>query len=105
VISYSVAQRLREIGIRSTLGADRRDIIALVLREAATVAAMGALPGVGLSLIALRLTSSLVGAVPTFDVVTFIAVPPLTLVVILLASYLPARRAASMDPMAVLRGL
>jgi ABC-type antimicrobial peptide transport system permease subunit len=105
VISYSVAQRLREIGIRSTLGADRRNIIALVLREAATVAAMGAVPGVGLSLVALRLTSNVIGPVPTFDVVTFLAVPPLTMAVILLASYIPARRAAHMDPMAVLRGL
>jgi putative ABC transport system permease protein len=105
VISYSVVQRLREIGIRSTLGADRRNIIALVLREAATVAAMGAVPGVGLSLVALRLTSNVIGPVPTFDVVTFLAVPPLTMAVILLASYIPARRAARMDPMAVLRGL
>ena len=76
-----------------------------VLFTAAVCVVPVSLPGVGLSLIALRLTSSLVGAVPTFDVVTFIAVPPLALVGILLASYIPARRAASMDPMAVLRGL
>jgi len=105
VVSYSVAQRLRELGIRSTLGADRRDIIALVLREAATVAAVGAVPGLFLSLVALRLTSSLVGDVPTFDLVAFLVVPALMLGVILLASYIPARRAARMDPMAVLRGL
>jgi ABC-type antimicrobial peptide transport system permease subunit len=105
VVSYSVAQRLREIGIRSTLGADRRHILALVVREGATVAAIGALPGLGLSLLALRLTSNLVGAVPTFDLVMFLAVPFGTMVVVLLASYFPARRAAHVDPMTVLRGL
>ncbi len=105
VVSYSVAQRLREIGIRSTLGADRRHILALVVREGATVAATGALPGLGLSLLALRLTSNLVGAVPTFDLVMFLAVPFGTMVVVLLASYFPARRAAHVDPMTVLRGL
>ena len=105
VISYSVAQRLRELGIRSTLGADQRDIVALVLREAVSVSALGAVPGLFLSLVALRLTSSLVGEVPTFDPVAFLVVPVLTLGLILLASYIPARRAASIDPVAVLRGL
>ena len=105
VIAFSVAQRLTELGIRSTLGADRRDIIALVLREAATVSAMGAVPGLLLSFVALRLTSSLVGDLPTFDPIAFMVVPALTLGVILLASYIPARRAARRDPMAVLRGL
>jgi ABC-type antimicrobial peptide transport system permease subunit len=76
-----------------------------VLREAATVAALGAVPGLLLSFVALRLTSSLVGDVPTFDLVAFLVVPALTLGVVLLASYIPARRAARMDPMAVLRGL
>jgi cell division protein FtsX len=105
VISHSVAQRMHEIGVRATLGADRRDILMLVLREALTVSLAGAIPGIGLSLLALRLTSSAVGAVPTFDVVTFLVVPALTLLVILAASYLPARRASKLDPMTVLRGL
>jgi len=105
VISYSVALRLREIGIRSTLGADRGDVIALVLREGGTVAALAAGPGVALSLLALRLTSSLVGAVPTADVAAFLCVLVLITAVIALACYLPARRAARVDPMLVLRGL
>src|SRR3990172_7445318 len=96
VISFSVAQRLREIGIRSTLGAGRRDILSLVLREAALVAIVGALPGLGLSLLALRLTANLVGTIPTFDATTFVAVPLMTMAVIAIASYLPARRAARM---------
>jgi putative ABC transport system permease protein len=105
VISYSVAQRLREVGIRSALGANRRDIVTLVLREGAFVTVLGAVPGFGLSLLALRLTSNLVGPVPTTDMVTFGSVPVVIAAVILLACYLPARRAARVDPMVVLRGL
>ncbi len=103
VIAYSVAQRLREIGIRSTLGADRRDIMALVLSEGATVAAIGAIPGFIASLLALRWTSTLVGTLPTIDLATFVVVPIAMSAVVLLACYLPARRAARVDPMAVLR--
>ncbi len=105
VISHSVAQRLQEIGIRATLGADRRDILVLVLREAVTVSGWGALPGIGLAILALRLTSATVGAVPVFDAGTFLVVSSGVLAVILAASYLPARRASRLDPMTVLRGL
>jgi putative ABC transport system permease protein len=108
VISYSVAQRLREIGIRSALGAGHGDIVALVLKEGAKVAAMAAVPGLGLSVVALRLTSRLVGPegpVPATDLAMFVVVPLLMAVVILLACYIPARRAARVDPMVVLRGL
>jgi putative ABC transport system permease protein len=103
VIAYSVAQRMREIGIRSTLGADRRDILVLVLREGAIVTAIGAIPGFGASLLALRWTSTIVGTLPTVDVVTFTVVPVAMAAVVLLACYLPARRAARVDPMVVLR--
>jgi putative ABC transport system permease protein len=103
VISYSVAQRLREIGIRATLGANRRDILSLVLREATMVTLAGAVPGVWLGLVALKVTSNVVGAVPAFDLVTFLVVPILTMAVILAASYVPARRASRLDPMEVLR--
>jgi putative ABC transport system permease protein len=103
VMAYAVAQRLREIGIRSTLGADRRDIIRLVLREGAKVAAIASVPGFGLSVLALRLTSKLVGAVPTTDIAVFVGVPLLIAAVVLLACYFPARRAARVDPIVVLR--
>jgi putative ABC transport system permease protein len=105
VVSHSVAQRMREVGIRATLGADWRDIVGLVLREGVSVAAIGGAIGLGVSLLAIRLTSRLVGPVPVVDLTTFLAVPLLTSAVILLACYLPARRAARVDPMVVLRGL
>ena len=69
------------------------------------VALMGALPGLGLSLIALRVTANLVGPVPTFDAVTFVVVPLIAMAIVLAASYIPARRAARLDPMAILRAL
>lgn len=103
VISHSVAQRSQEIGIRTTLGASRRTIIALVLREAVRVSAAGVLPGVFLAWVALRMTANVVGPIPTFDAVAFVAVPFVALTVILAASYGPARRAARLDPMQVLR--
>jgi putative ABC transport system permease protein len=103
VIAYSVAQRMREIGIRSTLGADQRNILGLVLREGAVVAAVGAIPGFGLSLLALRWTSTLVGVLPTVDLLTFTTMPVVMAAVVLAACYFPARRAARVDPIAVLR--
>jgi ABC-type antimicrobial peptide transport system permease subunit len=103
VMSQSVVQRLKEIGIRSTLGADRRDIVTLVIKEAAGVAVVGALPGLALGAIALRVTTNLVGELPTFDALTFVAVPLIATGVVLLAAFIPARQASRLDPMAILR--
>ena len=103
VMSHSVAQRLKEIGIRSTLGADRREILTLVLKEAAGVAVLGALPGLVLGAIALRVTTNLVGELPTFDALTFVAVPLIATGVVLAAAFIPARHASRLDPMAILR--
>lgn len=107
VISHSVAQRMREIGIRATLGANLRELERLIVAEAVRVAVFGAVPGLVAAFMALRATAALVhvGSVPTFDVMTFILVPAAALVVVLLSSYIPARRAARMDPLAVLRSL
>lgn len=104
VISYSVAQQRRDFGVRSALGAGQRDLIALVLHEGANVAVMAAVPGVIVSYIALRLTSRLVGPVPMVDGVAFLAVSLLMAAVIFAACYVPARRAARVDPMVALRG-
>lgn len=103
VVSYAVAQRLREISIRMAIGASRRDIVGLVLRDAAAVAALGAAVGLPLGLAALRTTATLVGPLPSVDVVVLLSAPALVASVTLAACYLPARRAASADPADVLR--
>jgi putative ABC transport system permease protein len=105
VISYSVEQRRPEIGVRSTLGARRGDIVALVLRDGAMVTLAGFVVGGALSVLALRLASHLAGLEASLDASTLVAVPLLIAVVIACACYLPARRAARVDPMVVLRGL
>ncbi len=105
VISYSVAQRVREIGVRMALGAERRDIVRMIVREGVKVAATGIGLGFALSYAALRLTSRLVIAMPPMDLLTLTAVPLLLGLVIVIACYIPALRASRVDPMIVLRGL
>jgi predicted permease len=105
VVSHSVLQRMREISIRMTVGADKRDVISLVLREGAWVATLGAVIGLPLSVWALRVTANLVGPMPTFDWLVVAVVPTIVVAVVLVACYLPARRAANADPASVLRGL
>jgi putative ABC transport system permease protein len=105
VVSYSVAQRIREIGIRAALGAQRRDILKLVIGEGVKVALIGSVLGAILSFAATRIASSYVVAIPAMDWITFIAVLLLLATVILLACYIPARCAARVDPMVALREL
>src|SRR5262249_39983155 len=99
VISYSAAQRRRASGVRSALGARRGDIVALVLREGAIVTLVGFAVGGALSVMALRLASHLAGLDASLDAVTLVAIPLLITMVIAGACYLPARRAARVDPM------
>ena len=105
VVSYSVAQRVREIGIRAALGADRRDIMRLILREGARLMAVGGVIGGVLTYAAMRLTSAKVVALPQADIVTVSIAPLVLALAMLLATYIPARRAASVDPMIALRRL
>jgi hypothetical protein len=105
LISYSVAQRIREVGVRMALGADRTDILRLILREGATVSILGMTLGFVLGFVAIRLVSRLVTSLPPLDLATLMIVPLLLGGVILLACYVPALRAARVDPMDVLRGL
>lgn len=103
VVSYSVAQRLREIGIRTTLGAERGDIVALVLKEAARVAGIGTAIGFMAALLTLRLTAGLLPELPTTDIVSFVAVPVLLGAMVVCACLVPALRASRVDPAVVLR--
>jgi predicted permease len=102
VISYTVSQRQREIGIRLALGAQTRDVLQLVLRQAVTMALVGVAIGIGAALGLTGLMSSLLFGVTARDPITFAAVPTLLILVSLLASYIPARRAMLVDPMQAL---
>jgi len=105
VVSYSVVQRLKELSIRAALGADRRDITMLVMKEGARAAAVGAAFGLVLAFIGIRILSNQVMPIPALDLTTVLGAPALLGVVILAACYIPARRASRVDPMDVLRGL
>jgi putative ABC transport system permease protein len=103
VISYSVAQRRQEIGLRMALGAQRGDVLRLVVRQALGLALAGVAIGAGLALALTRFLGSLVYQVSASDPLTFTAVGLLLLLVSLAASYLPAWAATRVDPMAALR--
>jgi hypothetical protein len=105
LVSYAVAQRLREIGIRAALGARDVDLVWLMLRDGALMLGVGLLAGVPLAFAAIRVTSSTVVALPSMDLVTLLGVTGLLAFVTLTASYLPARRAARSNPIDVLRAL
>jgi predicted permease len=103
VISYSVAQRTREIGIRMALGARRNDVFRMILAQGARLAGLGIAIGLLCSLAVTRtLARFLYGVQPT-DPLTFLSVSLLLVAVALLACYLPARRATEVDPMIALR--
>ncbi len=103
VISYSVAGRTREIGLRMALGAQPTDVLRLIVGQGVRLALIGVGLGLAASLAATRFLESLLYGVSTSDPVTFGSVALLLLVVASLASYLPARRATKVDPMIALR--
>jgi putative ABC transport system permease protein len=104
VSSYAVSQREREIGIRMALGAQPRDVLAMVVRETLTLAFVGVGVGLVLSLALARTMSGLLYGVAATDPLTFAGAALLLVVVVLVAGYLPARRAARLDPASTLRG-
>jgi putative ABC transport system permease protein len=103
VLSFSIAQRTREIGVRSALGAQTRDIVALVLRQALWIVSIGVLVGLGAALAAVRLVSAFLYGISSHDAVTFVAVPMVIVAIAAVACLIPARRAAKVDPLAALR--
>jgi predicted permease len=103
VLSYSVAERRREIGVRMALGADRRSVLGLVLRDGLLLAGVGLALGLAGALATSRAASSLLFGVGPADPVSFLAVMLTMAVVAFAACLLPARRAASVDPVVVLR--
>ena len=103
VISYGVAMRTREIGIRTALGATRLDVLRLVVQHGIRLALTGAAFGMVGALILARLMSSLLYGVKPSDPPTFLAVFAVLVGVALVASYIPARRATKVDPMVALR--
>lgn len=103
VTSYSVSQRRREIGIRGALGADRRGLLSWVLKEGMRPVLLGAVVGVGVSLLAMPLLRGMVYGVELRDPWSFVAAVAVLVVAGLLACLLPARRAAGIDPAEALR--
>ncbi|MFZ0592507.1 MAG: ABC transporter permease [Bryobacteraceae bacterium] len=103
VVAYSVSQRTREIGIRIALGAQPKSIHQLILCEAAWLIAGGTALGVVLSLVAANLIHGLLFGVRSWDAVTFAAVAAVVAMSALLATYIPTRRAASINPVETLR--
>jgi predicted lysophospholipase L1 biosynthesis ABC-type transport system permease subunit len=103
VIAYSVSQRTREVGIRMALGAQRGDVRRLVLRQGLWLAGLGIGIGLPAALAVTRLLQGLLFGISPTDPVTFLVVPLMLLGVACFACWLPARRAARVDPMVALR--
>ena len=102
-ISYRVSQRTREIGIRMALGSTQQGAIGTVLLESAKIGAAGMLLGLPLSILATHLASSMLFGIRPWDTLSWTLATALLLVCLWLASYIPARRAARIEPMEALR--
>jgi predicted permease len=103
VISYAVSQRTREIGIRMALGANKSELLWMFVRSALVLAGVGTAVGLGAAAALMRLMRTLLFGISPLDPVTFTAVPVALVAAAALASYLPARRTAAVDPVEALR--
>ena len=103
VISYAVSQRTREIGIRMALGAKKSELVWLFVRSALVLTGVGAAVGLGAAAALMRLMRTLLFGISPLDPITFTAVPVVLAAAAALASYLPARRTAAVDPVEALR--
>jgi len=98
VLSYSVTLRRRELGIRAALGASRRDLLSLVVRQGLVATAAGLGIGLALAVVAARLMRTLLFGIEPLDFPSFVASSAVLLLVALAACLIPARRAAASDP-------
>lgn len=103
VISYMVAQRTHEIGVRMALGAQAFDVLSLVIRQGMLLVVVGLIVGIGIGTVVTRVLSDMLYGVSARDPLTFVGVPVLLLLVAFLACYIPARRATRIDPLTALR--
>jgi len=103
LMSYTVTRRTREIGIRAAVGAQRQNVLWLVLRETLALALLGIAVGIPTALVASRLIASMLFGLSPSDLPTIVTVSLLLLVVALVAGYFPARRASAIDPIVALR--
>jgi len=103
ILAYSVEQRVREIGVRVALGADKREIFRLIIGNGMRLTLLGVAVGVPVTLALTRLMSGMLSGVTSADPLTYVAVVGMLLISALLASYLPARRATRIDPIVALR--
>ena len=103
VVSYAVAQRTRELGVRIALGAPRRSVLLLVVAQAARLALAGVVGGLAAAFALSSVVSKLLYQVSVLDPISFTAAPLVLAIVALVASYAPARRATKVDPLVALR--
>jgi ABC-type antimicrobial peptide transport system permease subunit len=103
VLAYLVSQRTQEIGVRLAVGADRSQVLQMILRQGMALSVSGIAVGLAAALLLTRLMQSLLYQVKPADPVTFVAVPFLLLLVSLIASYVPALRATRVSPLIALR--
>ena len=102
-MSHLVTSRTREIGLRLALGAERRSVLGLVMRQALTVAVLGAVAGLGFALAGGRLVARFLSTIGPADPWALTAAAAILLITTAVAGYVPARRAARVDPMVALR--
>lgn len=105
LVSYAVAQRTREIGLRMVLGATRVDVLRLVMLDVARIIGLGLATGFACTFVALRYASHALVPLPELDPLTFVTVPTILATAVLIACYIPARRAIAIDPNVALRHL